>query len=543
MKKFLSLILAVLMLASMAVSASAVKILKEDGTFAESSPLHFCPTNSDDSLLDYFTFNKLPYGGAFYYKGEILYTWWYDSCPDCDGLSFQFVKDGAIKYECLEKDCGKSGVLKAPEPVEPEEKPEYTGKACTECGSKNTIFLETVSNAIGFIRDEHFCLNCEKKFYTSIGYSDDCIGNSIICSSCFRYAYFDRYFVDGPDLYARYECRNGHVIYEKVNSYIDFNKYNVYVYCTAGGEYTVEGGSGAYYGQEKTIKFYPANGYYLADVLVDGERVAVTDNTVNVTVKNNTVVRAYFDKLYFAKNYTIETEVNGNGTVTAQKNFRNVAADEITAYYTDKVVYTFVPASKNYYVADVVVNGRSFGSIPSYAVTKIQDDTDIEVTFAWKNPYVDVNKKYEAAVEYVTEAGIMEKGAVAGGKVYFNGGVKAAVRAYVDALVELADVADILDNTADRIEWAISKGIIDKDTDISAICDVQTACAITHAYLEVLEDLNDIEFKDFTDEDSAKDTAIKIKMVNEKIYDNNRDLTRYDIAAVMYLIAGLEYND
>jgi len=553
MKKFLSLFLAVLMLASMAVSTSAVRVLKEDGTLAEVGPSISTDKNDDFDLLDYFTFFKLPYGGAFNYKGSTIYTWWYDNCPDCNGLSFQFVKNGQVNYECLEKACGKSGTLKVtvtPDADDKEEDKEeniFSGKLCPDCGGKRTIFLETVSNSIGFLRDQYFCIDCKEDFYTAtdLGSSDnDDILSYFVCPSCTAYTYFKDFYRDNGYLFAHYECKNDHDTYRKISSgNINADKYKVYVYCTAGGDYSISGGIGAYYGEKKTIEFDPDYGYVLTDVLVDGESVDVTNNKVEVTVKNNTVVRAYFEKASKLKTYTIEVDAEGRGTVTAKKNGKVVSADEIYADYTDTVTYTFTPASKNYSVASLKVNGKTVPASTTYTVTKIQKNLDIEVVFEWKNPYSDVKASYEDAVEYVTEAGIMSKGSTSGKKIYFNGAAKGSVRTFVDALAEMADVSGILDNTADRVVWAIDNGLISNDTDISAICDVQTACKIVRNYLEALEEINDVRFEDLNYSDSAKETAIEIDMVTEKIYDKNRDLTRYDFAAICYLIAGLEYDD
>lgn len=547
MKKFLSLFLAVLMLASMAVSASAVKILKADGTFTDSVSIF--ESKHDDkhfsSIFDYCTYYKLPYGGAFNYGGETYYTWMYNNCPDCDGLSIQFVKNGDIKYECLEKNCGKTGtIVSSGSNVEIE----YSGKNCTKCGSHKTVFVETITNSVGFVRDQYYCLNCKDIFYSS--YDFDCIlgTNYVKCSECPKATYFNKYYVDANILFAEYVCRDGHVTYKKVdnihNNPVIYDKYRVYVYCTAGGSYSIENGGSAYYGETKTITFTPAYGYYLSSVLVDGYSVNVgVDNTVKVDVKNNTVVRAYFEKYSNLALHTIETSVEGNGTIAVKKNGCSVSADKVYANYADQITYTFIPATSNYRVADVEINGRSIGKVNTYNVSKILKDIDIKVTFEWKNPFTDVNKNYEDAVEFVTEAGIMGKGYITANKYYFNGGDKATVKTFVESLAELADIAGILNSTADRVEWAINKGLVAKDTDLSEVCDVQTACAIVREYLEVLEDVNDVRFTALDYEDSVKETAIAIDLVTEKIYDNNRDLTRYDVAAICYLIAGLDYLD
>ena len=552
MKKFLSIILAVLMLASMAVSASAIKVMKGDGSLVDVGPA-LSTGNGQFDVDDYFQIFNPPYGGSFVYKGELIHTWWYDSCLDCKGLSFQYVKNGNAYYDCLEKDCGKSGTIyvkdETPDEDDKEDDKVETPSVvtCPVCKGQRNVFIETVTSPLGFVSDHYFCIDCNDDFYTQ--FRNNCedeeenIGSAVICPVCLRKAYFEEYCIESYKLFARYVCRNGHSTYKKVNGAIDFEKYSVYVHCSEGGSYEIVGGSGAYYGEKKVIKFTPYLGYKLAGVIVDGELIPTNNNTVEVTVKNNTVVRAYFERISWLRSYTVTAKSSGHGTINAVKNENVVAAGKVNANYFDTVTYYFTPASRNYYVSSVKINGQEIGSVASYTVSKFRCDVDIEVTFKWRNPFCDTIKSYDKAIEFVTEAGIMSKDAVSGKFVYFNGAKKGTVKGFVDALVEMADVADILDSTADRLVWAIDHELIDAKADLDQICDVQTACALVRNYLELLEDINDVDFDALDEEDSVKETAIKIKMVTEKVYDKNRDLTRYDFAAILKLIAGLKYDD
>lgn len=544
MKKILSLVLAVLMLASMAVSTSAVNILNSEGT-------GFIKTNKDDKvsvsdLLEILNY-KLPYGGAFNYKGDTVYSWWYDDCPECDGFSFHYVSGGKVNWKCLESKCGKTGVIEIEQDDDDKDDDTCTDAECTKCGSDDTLFVKTVEIFTGELCNRYFCLDCKEYFYTKVTELDDNdIADYVKCYYCKDIAEYDYLFVSDGKLYARYECEDGHVTDKRIYAGYDFDydEYSVRVITTRGGDYDITGGSDAYYGETKTIEFYPNKGYVLTDVLVNGESVYVgSDNEIDITVKKNTVVHAYFEKASSLKNYTITAEAEGNGTITAKKNDTTVSSDKVTANYTDTVTYKFVPASKNYVISSVKVNGKSVGKVTSYTVSKLAGNVEIEVEFSWKNPFTDVKDSYANAVEYVTEAGIMSAAATANNKTYFSGNVKVSVQTFAAALAEMADTADKLDTVAERIEWADKYDLIDSDDDLSVTCDVQTACALVRSFLEALEDINDIDFEDLNAKDSVKETAIEIGLVTATTYEKNRNLNRYDLASVCYLVAGLEYDD
>jgi len=154
-----------------------------------------------------------------------------------------------------------------------------------------------------------------------------------------------------------------------------------------------------------------------------------------------------------------------------------------------------------------------------------------------------VTSKYSKAVEYVTEAGIMGAVAADGSKLLFQGASAVSEKTFAAALAEMADVDNKLSTTAERIVWAEKYGLVKADSDLSVTCTVQTAAKMVDTYLSVLEELNDIDFDKYDEYDSVKDNAVSIGMVTAKTFDNNRKLTRYDLAAVCRLIANLEYDD
>lgn len=569
MKKLLSLILAVLTVASLAICTSAGNIISSSDF--DDKPSYSTSGSNPVRLGDLFGFYKdffnpgssYPKDWNWIKKGD-YYTTWYGTCPKCEGFAFYYVSDGTIKWICLESKCGKSGTFK-PDIGKDDDKD--TGVIiCPKCKkSDKVIVLEKVYNtdktAYGY---RSFCSRCDYEFvgkytsstlppykYTEIPCAaDGCTKKATLLIG--ENGAYDHEYKDGY-VYAIYRCEDGHKTYVKTGTYCDdscwdwnwsdYYKYTIRVITTRGGDYTIKGGNTAYYGDVKTIVFEPDYGYVLTDVLVNGESVT-PDEELKITVKGNTVVRAYFERKATLRNYTVKASANGNGTVTATLNDKSVDASKITAKYTDKIVYYFKPASKNYYVSDVKVNGKSVGRVSYYTVSKLDADTKIEVTFTWKSPFADVKvtDKHAKAVEYATEVGILS-GRKTGLKRTFNfsGTTAVSVRTFVCALAEMCDVNDKLTNNTDRVDWAVNYGLIDEDEDISVTCSVQRACQLVDDYLELIEDKNDIEFDDFDRDDSAKENCISIGMITANTYKKNRDLNRYDLAEVLYLISNLEY--
>ena len=401
-----------------------------------------------------------------------------------------------------------------------------------------------MADIVGIVSPEDFYL----KHTAALPEIDTKPSSKIECPrhGCSRYAFFEDYIAYNGVLYARYICAANHVSDKKISSniYWDYDEYTVRVTCTRGGYAEVLGGSTAHYGEKKTVSFTPSKGYVLTDVVVNGESVPVyADNTIEITVKKNTVIRAYFEKVSNLKTYDITTSVTGSGKITAQKNEATVSADKVSANYTDIVAYHFVPASKNYSVAKVTVNGKSVGNPSYYTVQKIDGNMNIAVTFQWNNPFCDLRAGYEKAVEYVTESGIMSASAKEKGKVYFSGGTKITNKDFAAALAEMSDTAGKLDTVSERIDWAEKYGVIDETITLNETCTIQSACAMVRYYLEALELINDISFVDLKYKDTIEETAIKIDLVTAKTYEKDRDMNRYDLAAVCYLLAGLAYTD
>ena len=234
--------------------------------------------------------------------------------------------------------------------------------------------------------------------------------------------------------------------------------------------------------------------------------------------------------------------VNGNGSVSAVKNGATLRSSaSVSAKYADTVAYNFIPASRSYGVADVKIDGKSVGAVSSYSFSRLSANHTVDVTFAWRNPYADIESKYLSAVEYVTAGGIMGAYSTANGKYYFSGRTGITVGDLVNALAELSDTSGKLNTNDDRRAWAINYGIVSKKTEFTAACDVQQACTIIKNYLEVLEDLNKVTFTKLVRNGTVRENAVSLNLATAKTFDGNRNLHRYDLAAICRLIARLDY--
>ena len=543
MKKTLSLLLAVLMLASLAVTASASSVLDGFITDTYRSKTTTSPAmKSLYSIISEATEKKSAVTDPYY-------TAWYDNCPECKGVALFYVKGGNVCWQCLEDDCDKSGVItfgssddkKDDKDDKKEETVKFDGR-CPDCGSaRHTVYLQTVVRD-GKLVDQYYCGRCGELFYVNSAEKNPA---DVKCTAknCTRTAKFTSYSMTDGKLYANYKCADGHTFGKLVGADED-EEYRIKVICDHG-EYDIRGGSYAEYGEKKTVYFEADDGYILTEVVINGSAVSFKDNKVTFTVEGNTTIRAAFEKKNTQKTYTITASVKGGGKISVMKNDVKVSADKVEARSTDTVTYRFNPSSSRYTISDVKVDGKSVGTGKSLTFTKLNANHTVEVTFKWNSPYSDVKDTYSKAVEYVTEAGVMGalKTTKTGLKTTYSfcGAAKVSVKQFAAALAEMADVNDKLSTVDKRVEWAKNNGVVGKNQDLSANCDVQTACVLVKNYLTAVEKLNKIDFTAVKAKDSVKETAVKIGMVTEKTYEKNRELNRYDLAAVCYMISGLDY--
>ncbi|MBO6052726.1 MAG: hypothetical protein J6V24_12520 [Clostridia bacterium] len=553
MKKLITLVLAVLMLASLTLSVSAAT------TGADlSSVLSYLYGSSRvytaDDLAAYYN----AYGRGYY---DGLITRWIDDCPEekCNGIATFIVDGGKIKWAC--PTCGKSGTITAPQPEKPDKTPVVTTVVCPTC--KKSDHLEYITTAVvdGELKDVYFCTKCLEVIYVKAsgsypypydydynrdyyGYYDYYFENTIKCHHnengkfCQKDAKIQLPLtVKGDKVVATYKCPDGHVTEHSVSKDEYEYRFTVSVVAATGGDSAVRGGTSAKYGETKTVVFYPKTGYALTSVLVNGTSVAFKNNEVSFNVYGPVTVRPTFTKVVDLRTYNITASATGNGSITALKNSAYLSSSaKVEAKRTDTVAFNFIPSGKNYRVSDVKVDGRSVGAVSTYSFKDITADHKVEVTFAWKAPYDDVIERYLPAVEFVTESGVM--GAYSGNS--FSGTVGITADDLICALAELTDTAQVLSDNTARRAWITANGIA-KGVDLAKTCDVQTACAIVVDYLKVIEQKNAVTFLKLDKTASLKDATVALNLATAKTFDANRSLNRYDLAAICRLIARLEY--
>ena len=551
MKKTLALVLAVLTVITLSVTAFAAPVDSSTENYLKYLVGYHTSAYTKEDVL------KALYGaGAPSVYSDTILTSWIDSCPkdDCDGVAYFYVENGLIYWKCTK--CGKTGTMSATpidgKPSNGGTVPTPAALTCTTCGkSDKMVYIETGVKD-GKVYDIYYCSRCQKLAYvlsTSHDKGSSGIGSRTCpAKNCNKTATFKDYYLKDGRVVARFVCPDGHINDYIVSNSIEdyyaqnhyFGYYTVVVTTVPGGTYEISD-TYAKYGEQKTVTFKPKAGYVLTDVKINGVSVAFQNNKVTFTVTCDTTVRPTFTKAEELKEYSITVKSAGNGTVYAAKNGVQLGSTaKITAKSKDTVALTFQPTSGNK-VSDVKIDGKSIGAVSTYSFKNLSADHSVEVTFAWNSPYADVEAKYETAVEYVTRAGIMGAYTKNGPTSYFCGRTGISVGDLVAALAELSDTAGKLNSDSERRTWAINYGIVAKDTEFSANCNVQTACAIVQNYLKALEDLNKVTFTRLGHTATVRQNAISLNLATGKTFDGNRDLHRYDLASICLLIARLEY--
>lgn len=510
----------------------------------------------------------------------------YDECPDCDyEKALFYVLDGNVKYYC--PDCGATGYAYEAH------KTCICGKSCdckVQCVCGKYVYCGNSCNACGkYVSCSSACGSCEAFYNCWCGKDCSC---SVRCSHCGRTGkcgeycskcgeyltcdakcadcYYGKYDWDyrydcvcGNDCDCRVQCRNCWKIGDcgeycpQCGAYLTCNDwcstceydtsatYKILVSTTKGGDYAITGGAYGKNGTVKTLTIEAYDGYEISDVVINGKSYGGDYSEFKIRMVCDYVVKISFAKVKVNQNqYKVTATAGKGGTIALTKNGVSVKNPySAKAVYGDTLTYSFIPASDNYSVKNVKINGKSVGAKTTYTLSKIGKATTVEVEFEWDCPYSDVSDAHLDAVEYVTEAGIMSSINQFIKKDLFKGTNRVSLKTFAAALAEMADTADELDTVDERIEWAIENGIIDKNDDLKKIVDVKSACDIMDRYLEVLEDENDITFVGKKSSYTAKETCVALKLVSEKAYTKNASITRYDLAELCYAIANLEYVD
>jgi len=307
-----------------------------------------------------------------------------------------------------------------------------------------------------------------------------------------------------------------------------------------GGTYDITNG---YYGTNNetktlTVKAYP--GYIVSDVTING--VSHGDTTeFELKMDRSYQISISFARLGFVRQYTVTTNITGGGSVVVTKNGTSINETAVvSAAHKDTLYYTFV-SGENYYVKDVKINGESIGAVSLYAINEITKDTTIDVVFGWKNPYTDIEAKHLAAVEYATEKKLMSNFYTYRLKHLFKGEKNVSLINFVTTLAEAQDVKNALNTLDDRFNWAVAKGIIAEDANISSNVTPAVACELIAKFLSVVEKDYNLTFNGKTAEASAKDLCLALKLTTEEVLTANKNLTRYDLAELLLSLSKVTY--
>lgn len=359
---------------------------------------------------------------------------------------------------------------------------------------------------------------------------------SVYCPWCRKLCTIKYTTLNGV-VYLNYYCpTHGLVKLSDDNSYY----FTISLYAGYGGTITMDGKNPVKAGETRTITITPDYGYEIAGVYINGYYYGTNDTIRLESIHRDYSVQVKFRKVDTRKIYTLETKTTGSGSVYAIVNGKNVGAiSKLSVSYADVVELRFVPAKGHYSIKSVALNGVSQGAISTLTLKRLTQNVAVSAEFQWNNPYSDV-KTHLSAVEYVTEANIMGSPNVHIDTDKFMGTSAVSLRAFAAYLAELSDVNDTLNTVSERLTWAKNAGIITNTDDLTKNVTVRQAAALVEVYVRYLEKTNNITFADLKNVAGAKDVAVAVGFLSSTAYQNNGLITRYDMAEICYHIALLK---
>ncbi|BDD03356.1 T9SS type A sorting domain-containing protein [Aureibacter tunicatorum] len=142
------------------------------------------------------------------------------------------------------------------------------------------------------------------------------------------------------------------------------------------------------YGDDQVFQFVPQEGYYIEDVVVDGESYGSIQRFTFVNVDADGDIEVTFRPFSRELN-TIETVGSVGGTIMPSNP---------TVEYGDTLEIRFVPED-GYIVSNVVLDGDSLGAISSYMFLDVESSQKLQVEFSKVQLTVDVNQNEGGDVE------------------------------------------------------------------------------------------------------------------------------------------------
>ncbi len=203
-----------------------------------------------------------------------------------------------------------------------------------------------------------------------------------------------------------------HTIYAEFS----INKYDIVVTQTSNGVIT-PGTSAISHGEKPVFTITPNEGYYIANITVNGLLVPVFSSSGQSYQFAQVTANGSLTANFAPKKVPIQVLQGANG---------DIAPGTTTVDYGGSKTFA-ITAKTGYHIADVCVNGSSVGAVSTYTAENVKGDTTISATFAAGSaptptptpaPYEgdpsEPSPKPESVVKAVTEDGSTVSLAVSG---------------------------------------------------------------------------------------------------------------------------------
>ncbi len=166
-------------------------------------------------------------------------------------------------------------------------------------------------------------------------------------------------------------------------------KYTITSSATKGGTISPKGKLIVKSGTTKKYRIKAKKGYRVKDVIVNGKSYGPLSSFTFKKVRSNHQIKAIFSKRK-AKKYTITSSATKGGTISPIGKL--IVKSGTTKKYRIK-------AKKGYRVKDIVVDGKSYGPLSSFAFKKVRSNHQIKAIFSKRKA-----KKY-AIISSATKGG------------------------------------------------------------------------------------------------------------------------------------------
>ncbi|MBK9290885.1 MAG: hypothetical protein IPM52_04575 [Bacteroidetes bacterium] len=137
----------------------------------------------------------------------------------------------------------------------------------------------------------------------------------------------------------------------------------------AGGSISPSGQVAVPQGGSQTFSITPNAGYFIANVLVNGQSVGTVSSYTFTNVQANQSIHAEFSQITF----TINATAGAGGSISP--------SGQVTVPQGGSQTFSITP-NAGYFIADVLVNGQSVGTVSSYTFTNVQANQTIHAEFS-----------------------------------------------------------------------------------------------------------------------------------------------------------------